>query len=222
MGVESAARAIDNHYYKRQIDMFSGVDNIKFKELYDNRQNYPEILKLSTRTHVCSMITEFVMRVHENTSSSPFHFHPKIQVNTFPYNLSDEEISDLVLTMRDLTSGKADIEIVHLSPKQVSPYYVKNNLSMVIMYDYPKWLELHSVSGDIKKATSPDVIMIGPAIYFKPVKPSEANLVKLVEAMEQLAAPFIALKLVPVDIFSSVMRFKKKEDTPKTNTRTTT
>lgn len=220
MGAENVDKAIANHYYERQIDMFAGVDNVKFKELYDNRKDHPDILKLSIRTHICDLVKEFALRTHENTSSSPFHYHPKILLNTYPYLLNDEELDNLVAVIRDITSDKADIEVNRISPEDITPHYIKHNLSMLVMYDYPTWLEKHSVTGAIKSFTNPDVTMFGPALYFKPINPTEANLPKVVEALETLAAPFIGLKLLHIREFSSVVRFEKKSSETN-NTRQT-
>jgi hypothetical protein len=203
MGDEAIKAAYSNRYHERPIDMFSGVNNEEFKERYDNRTK--SILKHTMVTPIAEMVKEFAVKTLKHIVSTPFHYRPKCIINIYPYDLSEKEISILISTMVHVTDKLCDIEVVNMKPEEVTPSFVKTNVAILILYEYYKWLELHSVNGLFKRKTCPEVTLLGPRIYFKP-KENTNNEADPFDAMEEVMGPLIGLKLIPIENFSAVIR----------------
>jgi len=205
-GAETIKTILQADYHNRPIDMFEGIDNTKFKKLYDNRTK--DCLKESMLTGVIDVIREFAYVTLSELVNSPRHFKPKVIINTYPYVLSEEEDNVLIATMVHLTNKLCDVQIVHMTYEEITPSYVKNNLEIIVLYEYYKWLEVHAKSEAIKRVTCPEVTMFGPRIYFKPKDPT-VDVGDVYKAMEELAGPFIGLKLMPVSLFSFCLKKAK-------------
>lgn len=208
MGVQALKSALDAGYHDRPFDIFPGVDEAVYRQLYAKRGK--SALTQAMMTPIVEVVKEFVTSTLDNVNNSPFHYKPKVMLNVYPYKLVESEIAVLIAALRGITLGLADIEAVDMSLEEITPLFVKANLSVMIMYQYDMWLEAHSLSGAFKKHTAPEVAMIGPRIYFKkPLKlpdPAEDPFT----ALEQLASPFIGLALLPIEKFSMVLKPVKK------------
>ncbi|MCK9517316.1 MAG: hypothetical protein M0Q87_14935 [Ottowia sp.] len=208
MGDSSIKAALDYGYYDRGMDLWPGVNETEFKKLYASRDKI--ILMNSFMTLMGGILKDFVKKTIEQVINTPFHYKPKVVVNIHPYVLTEDEVTNIILAVKQVTLGLADIEVVDLSYEQITPIYVRENLSLVIMYEYYKWLEIHSANGNFKKVSCPEVGMFGPGIYFKKPDYKPKDNENPFEALEQLAAPFIALKLLPIEFFSIAVKLKKK------------
>lgn len=210
MGEQAVANALKAGYHDRPFDFFPGVDEAEFKRLYDARDKVT--LAQALVTPICQLVREFVAKTLDNVHNSPFHYHPKIVLNIHPYKLTEGEINVMIKTLRGLTLGAADIEVIDKSYAELTPLYVKNYLSTMVLYQYDQWLEAHSASGAFKQVTAPDVTLLAPAIYFKkPDKKPKADEDPFA-AMMQLASPFIGLVLMPIEKFSMVLKPVKKDE----------
>lgn len=202
MGEGVLEEVMKDGYHNRLTDMFPKVNNELFKELYTNRTK--ALLTNTLPTSIVSLLIEFCTATARNVINTPFHYKPKIIVNIHPYKLTNEEIAPLLASVVTLTKQLADVEIVDMEYSAITPKYIKDNISVIILYEYYKWLELHSESKAITKTTSPDVTMFGPRLYFDPKHRNNNLSMDPFEAMESLAAPFIGLQLLPVSQFSFV------------------
>lgn len=196
MGEETLKHALPQ-YFQRPIDYFKDINNNQFLHLYANRDK--EVLKNTGITQFKNFIEEFVSKTNQQVMNSPFHYKPKIVINIHPYVLDEEEIKVIILGVKTFTKGHADIEVVDMPYEALTPSFLKANISIIILYEYYKWLDIHSASKAFKRTTCPEVTMMGPAIYFK--KPSKIEDEPFSD-VEKLAAPFIGLKLLPVEFFS--------------------
>lgn len=208
MGDTAVKAALDNDYYHRPIDRFPGIDNDEFQRRYKERNK--SILKSAITTSVGHMVEEYVRKTHQNTVNSPFHYDPKVIVNVYPYELTESEEVVIVKSIKAMTKGLADVQLVRMSPSQITPSYLKQEVSMVVMYEYDKWLEAQTVLKNFEKHTCPQVTLIAPAISFKtPDKSTKFTTDPFVE-MERLVRPFIGLVLMDIELFSLVVKLEKR------------
>lgn len=214
MGKEKMLAAFDESYYSRPSDVFPGITREEFKAAYDKRDK--SILSSPHPTPIMEMVTQFVLETNANVSTTPYHFVPKIIVNVFPYVLTAEEQRLIGAGISGITNGDADIEIVSMSHEDLTPKFVKKNLSMLVMYDYHLWLELHSVNENFKFVTCPEVTLIGPMLSHND-RPDPAEIIKCDEfgitpyqAIELTVSPLINLKLLPIEHFCLSLKIKKK------------
>lgn len=212
LGENFAKRAIDNGYYDRLIDDFPNVPFEEFVQLYKNREK--NVLRNAMLTKVVFLMREFVMATTHQILTSPFHMKPAIIVNTYPYEFSNEEAEVLISVVVSMTSGMADVELVRMSPEQITPAYVKKHLSLVVMYEYPEWLELHAENENFKKVTCPEVTLIGPALFFK--RPTKKELeethrtgINPFKAVEEMVSPIIGLRLIDAENFSLDVKLER-------------
>lgn len=195
-------------YFERLSDEFE-VDG--YKELYSNRDR--ETLKNMLITEMGGMLIDFCERTLENTAQTPFHYSPKIIINIHPYKLEEEEIALIIAGVRSLTRGMCDIEAMDMSYEQITPVFVKSKLTILVLYDYTSWLETQSLNKNFERTICPDVSLFGPRIAFKKLDSIENLEINPFEAMEQLAAPLINLKLLPVSHFCFTKQHLGKKQT---------
>lgn len=205
MNPEYVKMALEGNYLYRDEEVFPNVDKATFIDSYSKRNK--ELLKNAIITPVIDMIFQFINETNTNNVSSPQMSRPKIIINTHPYVLSDEESRVIVAGINDYIKSSAEVEIVYVPYEKLTPSYLRKEVSIVMMYDYYNWLEVHSVSGLFEKERCPEVSLIGPGLYFK-AKPTRIMAEKAKEigmtplgVIEAHAGPIIDLKLVNIDVY---------------------
>lgn len=213
---EIVKKVLLKNYHDRKIDDFPGIDKEEFKKRYKERDKL--VLKNAIGTPLVQMVTEFSRETQSLIENTPHHFIPRIWINTYPYLLSPEEEKVLLNSFSEISEGKAIVELIFKSKEELTPSFVKNEISILVLYEYYEWLEIHSQNENFKKITCPQVTLIGPAIYFKSL-PTAKDLqlekeakVNAFRAMELTAAPLIGLVLLPINNFS--MAFKPQRHNP--------
>lgn len=208
-GDEVAKHNLLNGYHGRLMDVFKGVSESQYVEKYKNRNK--SYLKNAIGTPILYFIKDFIKKTHQNSINSPFQLTPKIVINSYPYVLTDDEAEVIIKSVRDVTLGYADIQMVHMTHEEITPQYVRENLSILVIYEFHQWLEMHCANGNFKKTSCPEVGLIGPRVLFK--RPPAGYKIEQdpFEAFETLAEPFIRLALFPAEHFSSLIRQKTNE-----------
>lgn len=200
---EQIKEIMDKGYHTRLIDEFPYVSFNSFKKIYSQRSK--SVLQDAIITPVVYLVKEFAIKKLKQISNSPFHEKPRIIINTHPYVLNDEEIISLAECLITVTEGYSDVQFVNLSKEELTVGYVKNNISILVMYESYEWLEYHGKIGAFPKITCPEVTLFAPAIYFKPRTPLKEGEDPF-KAMELITAPLIGLKLLPIELFSLVIK----------------
>jgi len=195
-------------YHTRDIDEFPYYGFNKFKTNYDKRDK--SILVNSLLTPVMGLVTEFVNKTLLQVTNSPFHFQPKVMINIHPYDLTEEEVNNLIQMVVLKTNKRCDVEVVSKNIGDLTIGYVKDNISIMVMYEYYKWIEYHSVSKSFSKLTCPDINLFAPGIYFKPKQLDNSIIQDPINSMEEIAKPLIGLKLFPIEYFSFIKPNKNK------------
>ena len=211
-------KAIQNDYHGRIVDQFSFVDNDELKGRLLSGDK--AILKQAIVTPVLKLISRFIRQSLNSVVSSPIPIQPVVELNTFPYLLSSEEIEEMVLGLRAVTQNLADIKVVYIPIEELTPEYVKNNYIQMAMYSYWDWLNVHFEKRNFDKHTCAGVVLHAPAI----LKDQEAKRIfqntDIFNTLEGYFSPFIKLNLVDVSYFcvdlKRVALKAKKEESEKT------
>ena len=204
-------KEVIKNYHNRDIDEFPYYGFNKFKNLYDNRDK--SILKNAIVTPIMGLMVEFVNKTLLQIINTPHHYKPKIIVNIYPYDLKEEEINNIISLIVNKTQQRATVEVINKSIKELTVGYIKNNISIMVMYRYFEWLEYHCNIKAFEKITCPEVALFGPNIYFKPKQNNLDIKQDPIKSTEELAAPLIGLKLFPISLFSFIRpEIEKKED----------
>jgi hypothetical protein len=202
---EAAESVLRKGYLDRWTDDFP-VKTELYEKVYRARDR--KTLKNSIMTPMVRLCREFVHETLKQGTQGPYQYTPKIVINMYPYQLTDSEQETIVRVVATAVKQVCDIQIVSYDYDQLNPAWVKKECSVLVMYRYPEWLEYHSLNGQWKKTTCPEVTLMGPALYFNgppsdaAVAESQALKMSPFEAMEQITGPLIQLTLLPVRYFS--------------------
>lgn len=193
-------------YLQREEDVFFGVSKEAFKEIYDARDK--SVLLEALPTKCVKFITNLAVELTKQTIDSPYHEGGKLYINTYPYDLNDEEAKNIIAVMAHKTAKMMDIVLICLPPEKVHPSYCAQNFAAMFMYDSGPWFDAHSKTQDLQKFKIPDISLFIPSIYFGR-KPTEQEIVNALgkkmtgfEVWEISAKPFINATVVSTEIFS--------------------
>lgn len=194
-------------YHNRLDDSFNkAIDKDKFYESYALRDK--RTLHESTLTIIVDIIKDFVRDVHFSDPTSPILYYPKIYVNIYPYDLTDDEQNIIVAALSSYLSNKADIEIVNMNNNAITIDFVNNNISVLIMYEYHKWLDTQTNIDGFKDKACPNTTLFAPRIFFKEIPKTAKESDDIFSLLTNISRPFINLELLPSLFFSTYLKPK--------------
>lgn len=201
---EATLQNLEAGYIKRDEDNFIGVAMQDFHDLYAKRDTLT--LALSHPTGMLVNLFQLSVILMEQAITRPYHGGGKIVVNTYPYQLTDAEEDTIGRAIAAWMRGFAPVELISVPPHSLTPLHCKQSYAMMIVYDYPAWMNLHAKA--FETTIIPEITLIGPALYFGK-KPTQAELEREeresthpMRAMELLASPLVELKLIDAKYFS--------------------
>lgn len=205
---EATAKLINNPLYRtRQTDEFNLIDNTidldTYRKAYANRD-----VNALMRAVPTEMLLEFVMildsLLDEILGPNPENKVIKIEINTYPYNLSSEECEHIAHCFRAHTKTPFEIKTVYIPYDNMSlPMLEQCNYAALFLYDFDRFQ--YSVFTKNFKETDkplPQVTVMVPRICASLQKYDEACQEKLPNG-EQLE-PFEFLRLH----YSKLMAFQ--------------
>lgn len=190
-------------YHKRADDNFPIPNLQEYQERYAKRDK--RILAKAMITPIAFLLGEYAEKTLKQILTTPFHYKPKIVINVYPYKLTEEEINIIISSVANITKKLADIEVVDMTYEQLTPSWVRSNVTTMVMYDYGKWLDVHVDTGEFEKRACPEITLLAPRIYFVPHSTVNDEHFREVEKYVQT---LIGLRLLSIDNFSMV--FKKE------------
>lgn len=199
-----AINAIQNGYHTRAADEFPDISQEDFRVAYRNRTN--EVLTFSTRTNATNILKPLVISLTEQAVSRPYHDGVSIIVNTWPYEMAENVMDEVRTAIEALTLGLGPVELIRMSPEELTPSHCKSSYAAMLMYDYETWLNAH---GEAWKTTRiQEITVFAPRIHFAK-KPTDeelqeilANTVHPFQAIEVITSPLVELRLMDVGFFS--------------------
>lgn len=204
MGSQYPIDALKNNYHQRQIDEFPGVTRQEFIEAYSKRN--VDTLIASVATNAFLLLQACVKGTLEDKALGGQNNGICFVVNYFPYDLEPEEVDEMRLMILARTGNVADVQMVSIREKDLTPRRIKTDYALMIKYDYVPWYEMHLDA--IQETPIPGVTLIAPALYFNAV-PNQQEMDELAKdkihpfhATEVASAPVISLKLLNVSTFS--------------------
>jgi hypothetical protein len=213
-GPEAVKTTLAQGYHTRWVDKFPNISYDDFQAAYAQRDK--RTIQQAIKTPLTKLIQEFVLGTNANTANTPFHHNPKIIINIHPYKLTQNEIRVVRDVVVALTKGQADIEMVSLSLEEITPRYVNNEISLLVMYDYHLWLETHSANDNFKKAACPQIGLFAPMMFKKyPVTTEDKKIIQSLDTpvfdhIARTISPFIRAVFLPAENFSLAVNPYKK------------
>ncbi len=186
-------------YHLRVCDSFDKLKYEDFRKLYEKRDK--KLLSESLPTTMHLFIESLILRAKKTIIDNPIHFIPKLDINIYPYDLLEEEKE--VIKTNALISFGCDVKIVNYSYEDLKPSVLSNKYDVFITYDYSEWLETHSKNELFKKERCPGVTFYVPLVILNEVDKSIPK--DIFEEIQNMAAPIISLRFLPVGYFSVVI-----------------
>lgn len=217
---ETHANLVKLGYHKRRGDFFEGVDPVEYRKLYEARE--VETLMESTMTNIFQFLAPQIADTMKEMIAQevPEHLKPTIEVNVWPYELTDEEKSHIRMSVYTRIEGMVGVNVVDKPISELHPAKCAEEYYMMIMYDYHDYLNAHANA--LIKNPRPFLMLVAPMVYFNtdPLKDPEAmeqlkNGINSLAVLEAALAPRLALKFINVDVFSIVYpddRISKLDD----------
>lgn len=205
-GDDIALNVLKTGYHARESDLnFEGVDKDAYQAQYKSRDS--ETLRKSYVTNAASLVMQLVAAITEEATKVPFHDGARVEVNTYPYKLTEEECSELHQAVSVWLGNLVPVNLVHTSLEALTPSHCKDSYGTMFMYDYEEWFLIHQAR--FKEVRLPEVTMYAPAIYFAGPAPAPEKLEAIIQeaahpfyATQVMASPLIDLQLIDVTYFS--------------------
>lgn len=196
-----------NKYNMRIEDRFEYITKEDFSNCYISRDK--RLINKKFVTNALDFIIDFINKNKINMMNGPETRLPKLVVNLYPYQLDPFDKTELIDYLIEMTEGRADIDLIEKSYKELRPEYVKSNFSIVIKYEYKNWLEHFSENEVFKKVTMPNISLLVPALYLVKL-PDVTQTKEFVRTKttpfketEKLVAPIIGMSFLPIEFFNA-------------------
>ena len=204
-----AYHALRKQYHLRRRDSFDGVDDKVFEELYAKRDT--ETLKHSVVTNIFHSIREMIIGAAMADAQRNRDIHCTVVLNTWPYTLNSQEVELFREMVKRQLFAQIGVEVVHLSPAELTPTHCSDKYGVMIKYDYYWWLETQHQLGTLVRgaALMHSVKLLVPNIWFSAVLTDEQidelrNSVGMapLEEMELMLRQLADAEMIPVSHFS--------------------
>lgn len=153
------------------------VTNELFNELYSNRGGVNTQATISS-----SVLTDLVKVIHRciadelstHLDNSGDRFEPIcLVVDTAPYDL-DVDLKDALMGILEELFGEGiAYELVNLGIDNLTPKYIYDNLTLILIYDIHQWLRTHY--SEMVKLRATSVNFIGPKLFERDVSELEVE-----------------------------------------------
>jgi hypothetical protein len=201
-----AVAALDSgNYHKRMTDTFAGVSKEEFRQVYAERDL--DTLRLS----VLSNVVFFLRRLVKDSLVSSI-MHQRVEkmcftVNVWPYNFDDPGLVEMLIgCIRFHTYSTSSVRIISIPDEELTPDYCAKNFQIMIRYNWVNWMNKHKAF--FEKRGIPNLTLVVPEMFYDEV-PTEEDIHRLelrkhnpFKMTEEITAPLIRLKHMPVSLFS--------------------
>ena len=163
-----AAVALVEHrdYYSRKYDNFeeiTGIPHEEYLEAYRKRDK--ETLKISCHSHALIMLWEMTEHLHEMMRLTPEVDSVMVDINTYPYDLTADEIEDICTSVQIHCFPGTAVVSSNYSPIQISPLKLKRDYNAYILYNFDPWYSTNAPL--LVQLPMPRVTIFAPAIFIK-------------------------------------------------------
>jgi hypothetical protein len=197
-----------NKYYDRVEEQFDGIDKQEFSMAYANRDK--KVLFSSMKTKIVELVVSMLYEELSNSAAIPTGSKPKVILNTYPYDLSEEEINTIVKSIVYLTNKNFDVEAVTMSMDELTPEFIMKNVNHVFFYNYGPWADAQAEK--LKKTKLQNTHVYTAGIYFDR-KPNEEELEAIKDfnmhpfkLQEVVVSLFFNLKFLAPETYCAVIR----------------
>lgn len=210
-------------YWTRESDEWSEYTNHRL----DQHGFYQLWLKRNHTTLEHSVLTNIIYHISkcmQAQASDGVIFEddrtPSLVVNIWPYDLAVAEQEELCSGLsQHLIALKAEVSCVRIDPKEITPDYVKENFSLMTVYQGIEWMGIHhrELTSKGNSASGPlfGFPITVPRIYQQSAKSLSAKEKQRMHAeMRLLMMEFIQLDYIDAYWFSEIRPLTGKKEEP--------
>lgn len=201
---QEAATALltDPAYRERDRDDFGEltqgrITHDQFIEAYAARDK--DVLKQARPTRIIKLVHEIALEIEQQRMTTPGIDSLVIDINVYPYELSDTEREYICSAIRYYVGMEPTIQTVSITPEDLTPTAIRDNWDGVILYDFDQWFTHHANA--LNTVLIPRHLMFVPALFIKRVENPEDLVVEGAENM----TPFTMLEMSMVERLSLEM-----------------
>ena len=138
-----ALELVKKGYTNRLHNTLSKIHPLINDDVIDNiwKNRDISILKNAKRSMMTDLLGDYISQSNNNPQH-PQSLDYRIVVNTYPYDLSREQLIEYFNCFSILLNTK-NISRVHLPPKEITPSYLKEKVNRFICHDFDEWLGCH-------------------------------------------------------------------------------
>ena len=146
------------------VELIPELDMEAYKTLYANRDISTIVTAARFPTAIIIDLGIVVMEHIKMATKGPIAGTPVVTINTYPYNLTKEEIATITSALHhDLNEPLCKVKAISLSPEQMAPGLLAARYPTVFMYNIAHWMTLHEST--IKTLAPIDIIVFAPKLY---------------------------------------------------------
>lgn len=188
-----------------------GITKTMWFQYYTKRD--VSTLMASVVTHIPQVINTIIKMYHDSNEHALSDLDVVLYVNTYPYELINEELCLLEDILLDAMPLLKEIKFTPYTFKSLTPKFIKSNFDYVIMYNYDLWTQIHVT--ELKKILMPKVHFFIPRLFQRePTQdefagsPEFEKLWKLdpFKVMECILAPKMGLTYIAASDFATSLR----------------
>lgn len=192
-------------YRNRLDDSFNKqIDKDLFYSYYDKRDK--RVLANSTLSLFPDLIQDFIVNIHVHENSSPYNYEPHLVVNCYPYVLTDEELTNISEGIDLYFKGNISVELVNMNLESITTKFIKDNVTVLVMYEYHKWLDIQTKLEGFKSTSCAETTLLAPRMFFNKIPDTQAQSDEIFKSLESISKPFINLELLPSMFFSTYLK----------------
>jgi hypothetical protein len=188
-----AETALKNGYFERKNDDFSlmvpGIDMTLYREHYKNR--CVEEITGTTITNVPRALLSITNALQNKAPDSPMIERICLTINTYPYVFSDKGKERLIEYITEYVSLSTEIQLVHYPLSVLTPYEIRENYSLVILYHFHEWIRLQQEN--LVKLPIPRITIMAPELFENSV-PMDRDV--MVPELESVVDPFTTFRFL--------------------------
>lgn len=191
----------NNKYHYRVIDEFDYLTKDIFTAFYRNRNK--TLLTLATPTNILRLVYKYYTEVITSNKIHGVDEPLKIYLNIYPYELNVVETYNIANGIKSMISSDINVMTINMSPEEVTPTWLLENVAAIFMYHGMDWIERHTANFNIINNPMLDVGMMVPAIISgNKKKIKDVDYTEFFEEIEKSLSTLVKLKFLPAKDFS--------------------
>lgn len=201
-----AKRVLSENYFKRTHDSFPFISRDDFRSVYNIRNE--ALLEKATVTKMPVILDNFIKEAVVRVNETPYKGDINVFLNTYPYNLDRNKAIALLDPLSKMTGNFAKVHALNMSPEQLTLKFCRDNFSLMVMYDFEDWLEIHTKNDAFRNTPIPDIPLFVPELFLTSQPPSMEDLKSITRetghpfrALERYARSVIDIGMIDISYY---------------------